>query len=116
MDREGAGRPRSLQTFLEVVPRATLVFPVLFAVVFVLLAPNYFQPMLSTQVGLWLLGAAVVVLAAVFGISELAVRLMRGRGLSLALGIVVWAGAFLLDFVALWIVLLGPAIVILTRK
>lgn len=87
--------------------------PIAFAVVLAFVAPTYWSSMYSSPIGFVLLGMAVVAVGISVGLSLLARRVAgpsRGRLLA---GVGILLLAFLTQFVTLWIVFLGPALVIL---
>ena len=86
--------------------------PVGFAVVMIFVTPTYWRPMLSLA-GLGLLAAGIASIGVSVALAAVARKFARPtRGALLAgLGIVVVA--FLIQFFALWVVLLGPALLIL---
>ena len=93
---------------------ACLALPVVIVPVMIIVTPGYFQPMVHEPLGLLLLSLGIVVFAAGCGASYLAVRMVRtGRPLWAVL--IAVAITFLVTFPVLWVVLLGPAILILMR-
>lgn len=91
-----------------------LILPVIFLVVFSFVTPNYMAPMFHDPLGIALLAVAAVVVAAGDAATVLAARMLRaGRPLlTIALLLV---STFVCAFPALWLVLLGPAIVIVSK-
>ncbi len=90
-----------------------LVVPIAIAVVLAVEVPNYWSPMFSSPIGLVLLGLAIGTVGISVGLVLLARRVAgpsRGRLLA-GVGIVLLV--FVTQFVTLWIVFLGPALVIL---
>lgn len=90
-----------------------MVVPIAIAVVLAFEAPTYWSSMYSSPIGLVLLGIAVVAIGISVGLWLLARRVAgpsRGRLLA---GIGILLLAFVTQFVTLWIVFLGPALVIL---
>jgi hypothetical protein len=87
------------------------LLPVGIAVVMTLATPTYWRPMLSlTGLGLGAIGiAAIGVSVALAAVARRFARPTRGALLA-GLGIVMVA--FLVQFFALWVVLLGPALLI----
>lgn len=88
-------------------------FPIGLAVVLEVVAPTYWGPMFSSAVGIGLLGAGVVAIGIGIALAVVARRVVKpSRGRLLA-GIGIILVAFVTQFFTLWIVLLGPALVIL---
>ena len=94
---------------------ALLVLPVILLVVFSFLTPTYTAPMFHDPLGIALLAVAAVVLVAGGAVNLLGVRMLRtGRPLvTIALLLV---STILCAAPALWLVLLGPAIVVVSHK
>ena len=90
------------------------LLPVGIVVVITLITPSYWRPMFSLGgVGLFALAiASVGVSVALSAVARRFARPTRGAGLA-GLGIVM--AAFLVQFVALWVALLGPALLILSN-
>lgn len=87
--------------------------PVVLAIFMAVVTPVYFRPMLFEPLGIAMLALGVIIVGAGFALTEVGGRLMRrGRG-GLVAGIALMCALVLVDFVALWIVLLGPAVLIL---
>ena len=88
------------------------LLPVGLTVVMTLITPSYWRPMLSLG-GLGLLAAGIAAIGVSVALAAFARRFaIPTRGALLAgLGIIMVA--FLVQFVALWVVLLGPAMLIL---
>jgi hypothetical protein len=86
--------------------------PVAVAIVLAVIEPSYFRPMFSTTAGLVVVAASVIAVAFSLALAEVSRRLTRPtRGRLLAgLGLILLA--VLVQFSALWIVLLGPALLI----
>jgi hypothetical protein len=102
-----------LVTLAVIGMRLWVLFPVGLAVVLTILTPSYWRTFLSAPLGIAILTAGLIVIAGGFVLTEVAGRLMRrGQG-GLVAGIALLVGTFFLQFITLWIVLLGPAIVIL---
>jgi hypothetical protein len=88
------------------------VFPLAITAVLAVVASNYFAPMFSSAVGIGLLALGLVSIGVSVALAEVARRVARptrGRLLA-ALGIVMLA--LTIQFVTLWIVLLGPALLV----
>ena len=95
--------------------RLIFVLPVALGLFMAVVSPSYFRPMLSAPLGIAMLAAGVIVVAAGLALTEVMGRLMRrGRGRLLA-GMALMCGLVLLEFIPMWIVLLGPAVLILTN-
>jgi heme/copper-type cytochrome/quinol oxidase subunit 3 len=93
---------------------ALLILPVILLVVFSFLTPSYMAPMFHDPLGIALLAAAARVLAAGGAATMLGLRMLRtGRpGLTIAL---LLGSTILCATPALWLVLLGPAIVMVSK-
>ena len=89
-----------------------LTTPVVLVVVLSIGSGTYFRPMIQQPLGVGLLVFGVVVIAAGYAATYFAVRLLRA-GRPIAVVLVVLATTFLCAFPALWVVLLGPALLIL---
>lgn len=89
-----------------------LTTPVVLVVVLSIGSGTYFQPMIQQPLGVGLLVFGVVVIAAGYAATYFAARLLRA-GRPIAVVLVVLATTFLCAFPALWVVLLGPALLIL---
>lgn len=92
----------------------TLILPVILLVVFSFITPTYMASLFHDPVGWLLLGVAGVVLAAGGGITFLAIRMLRA-GRPLVTIALLLASTIVCAFPALWLVLLGPAIVIVLK-
>jgi hypothetical protein len=102
-------------TWIFVVSQsAFLILPIILLVVFAFLTPSYMAPMFHDPLGIGLLASAAVVLVAGGAVTLLAFRMMRaGRPLlTIALLLV---STIVCVFPALWLVLLGPAIVVVSK-
>jgi hypothetical protein len=96
---------------LSIALRISALSPAALALLMYFVTPTYFRPMFESIVG-WLL---VVVIAAVicvgYGLVEVGIRWLRkGR---VVLGVVALVGYLMTWLVAVWIVVLGPAALIL---
>ena len=91
-----------------------LTLPIVIGLVMFFVSPTYWTPMVQEPVGVFLLGIGVVLVAAGYGATYLAVRLLRAGRVAWVFLVVV-ATTFLLTFPALWVVLLGPALLILLQ-
>ena len=75
--------------------------------------PTYFRPMFESVVGWLLLSALATTTSAAYGLVEVGLWLSRkGR---VVVGVVALVGSFIAWLVAFWIVLVGPAALILMR-
>jgi hypothetical protein len=92
-----------------------LILPVIMLVVFSFVTSSYMRPMFHDPLGFLLLAIAAVVLVVGAGLTLLAVRMMRsGRPLlTVALLLV---STLVCAFPALWLVLLGPALVVISHQ
>lgn len=91
-----------------------LILPVISLVVFSFVTPTYMAPTFHDPLGLLLLGAAVVLLAAGGGVTLLAVRMMRAGRTLVTIGLLL-VSTIVCAAPALWLVLLGPAIVMVSK-
>jgi hypothetical protein len=92
-----------------------VAFPLALALLLAVITPTYWGPMLSAATGIGLLVAGVVAIGIGAALTEVARRLVRpSRGRLLA-GLGILTVAFLIQFVTLWIVLLGPALILLSN-
>ncbi len=91
-----------------------LTLPVVFVVLLLINSPTYMDPMFRDPLGVALLVLGVVVVASGCAATYLAVRLLRAGRLRLVFLLVV-ATTFICSFPALWVVLLGPALLILLQ-
>ena len=95
-----------------IINLVALTTPVVMVVVLAIGSGTYFQPMFQQPLGVGLLVFGVVVIAAGYAATYFAVRLLRA-GRPVAVVLVVLATTFLCAFPALWVVLLGPPLLIL---
>jgi len=98
-----------------IINLVALTTPVVLVVVLSIGSGTYFQPMIQSSFGVGLLAFGALVIAAGYAATYLAVRLLRS-GRPIAVVLVVLATTFLCAFPALWVVLLGPALLILMRS
>jgi hypothetical protein len=90
-----------------------VAFPIALAGLMAVITPTYWGPMFSTAIGLGLLVAGVAAIGIGAALTEVARRLVgptRGRLLA---GVGILAAAFVIQFFTLWVVFLGPALLIL---
>jgi hypothetical protein len=99
-----------------VVMLAWVVLPVALAVILAIVNPTFWHPMFSTTTGLILLGLGAGGIGVSVALAEVARRVARPiRGALLAaLGIIFVA--FTIQFFTLWVVFLGPALVIVSSS
>ena len=98
---------------LAIALAAVAVSPTLVGLFVFFLTPTYFRPIFESSVGLLLLGVLVGAIGAGYPVLRLAVRLFRNR--SGGLGFLVLAVYAMFWGFALWIVLIGPAILTLLQ-
>lgn len=110
-----AARHLYLVTMSVVAMRFVVFFPVGLGLLMAILTPTYWGPMLSTPLGIAMLSAGVIEVAGAFVVTEVAGQLMRRGTRGIAAGIALVAITFFLQFITVWIVLLGPAILILVN-
>jgi hypothetical protein len=92
-----------------------VLFPAGLALLMWLVTPTYFRPMYTSLVGWVLLAALATLTVGGYALIEFAIRLAR-RG-HVALGVVTAVVYSLIGpFLAVWIVLLGPAALILMSR
>jgi hypothetical protein len=99
---------------LVIGARLWVAFPVGIGVLMFIVTPTYWRPMLSAPLGFELLAVGLVVIAGGLVLTEVAGRLMRRGGGALAGGILLIICTFFLQFITIWIILLGPALIILS--
>jgi len=92
-----------------------LALPVVMLVLFSFLTPTYMAPMFHDALGILLLGVAAVVEVAGGGATLLAVSRLRA-GKPHFVTVLILIVTFVCALPALWLVLLGPAIVIVSHK
>lgn len=103
-----------LTWFLVAAVVFVLVLPVVMLVAFSFLTPTYMAPMFHDPLGILLLGVAAAVEVAGGGATLLAVRRLRA-GKPQLVTVLILAVTFLCAFPALWLVLLGPALVTISH-
>lgn len=115
-------RSRSTQltseSLINVVGIACIVWlaiPLAIAMLMAIITPTYFEPMFTSVVGWLMLAVGATIVGGGAVLSLLAVNWMKRGGGFMAAGIVVVIVIFLAQFFTLWIVLLGPALLILLR-
>jgi hypothetical protein len=90
------------------------LLPVGIAIVMFLITPTYWRPMFSLP-GLGLLAAGIASIGVSVALAAFARRFARPTRGPLLAGLGIIMVAFLVQFVALWVVLLGPALLILSN-
>jgi hypothetical protein len=95
-----------------VVMQCWVLIPVGLAVVFAIIEPTYWGPMFSTTTGILLLAVGVVAIGVSVALAEVARRVARPSRGALLAGVGIIMVAFTIQFFTLWIVLLGPALII----
>ena len=88
------------------------LLPVGIAVVMFFVTPTYWRPMVSLA-GLGLLAAGIASIGVSVALAAVARRFARPTRRALLAGLAIIVVAFLVQFFALWVVLLGPALLIL---
>jgi hypothetical protein len=99
---------------LVVAQAAILILPIIMLAVFSIVTPSYMAPMFHDPLGILLLGVAAVVLVAGGAANLLAVRMLRAGRPMLTIALLL-VSTIVCAFPALWLVLLGPALVILSH-
>ena len=88
--------------------------PLILGIFMAVVSPAYFRPLLTWPVGVACLGVLVVL--TVVNVLVLGLGFRMAAGGKVGRGILLMVAAFfLLTFPSIWIVLLGPALVILTK-
>lgn len=91
-----------------------VALPLLLGAVMLVVTPSYFRPMLASALGWWLLALVVVLEAAALGAVSWGNRRFAGNRLRLKVfTMLVMVG---LIFPTLWILLLGPAILVIVQS
>jgi hypothetical protein len=95
--------------------RLLALIPIPIAVAMFVFTPTYTRPMVGSGLGIAILVLTLGFVAGGYALSAAAVRFVRSRriGVGLLLAIV---SVFFCTFPALWLVLIGPAAVILIQK
>jgi hypothetical protein len=88
------------------------LLPVGIAIVMTLITPTYWRPMFSLA-GLGLLAAGMAAIGVSVALAAVARRFARPTRGALLAGLGIIMVAFLVQFFAFWVVLLGPALLIL---
>jgi hypothetical protein len=88
------------------------LLPIAIAVVMIFVTPTYWRPMFSLA-GLGLLAAGIASIGVSVALAAVARRFARPTRGALLAGLGIIMVAFLVQFFALWVVLLGPALLIL---
>ena len=89
------------------------LLPVGLAVLMTAITPTYWRPMFSSMAGFGLLAAGVTAIGISVALAAVARRFARPTRGALLAGLGIIMVAFLVQFVALWVVFLGPALLIL---
>jgi len=95
--------------------RAMVLFPIPIGIAMFVFAPSYAGVLVRSVVGFGVLLLAVVLMACGYGLSEVAIRMWH-KGRVGAGALVAVASLVFCAFPALWLVLIGPALVILIQK
>jgi hypothetical protein len=90
------------------------LLPIGIAVVMIFVTPTYWRPMFSLA-GLGLLAAGIASIGVSVALAAVARRFARPTRGALLAGLGIIMVAFLVQFCALWVVLLGPALLILVN-
>ena len=104
---------RPNQGRLAIALALVAVSPTFIGLFMFFLTPTYFRPIFESSVGFLLLGILVVAIGAGYAVLRVAVRLFRNR--SGGFGFLVLAVYAMFWGFALWIVLIGPAVLILLQ-
>ena len=93
--------------------RAFLVLPPLAGAFSVIATPNYYRPIVEGVAGIAILVLAALVLIAAYSLNEAGGRLMRSGRL---IGMLLCVASVICTFATLWLVLLGPALVLTLQR
>ena len=95
--------------------RAMVLLPIPIGIAMFVFAPSYTGVLVRSAVGFVALLLAVAVMACGYALTEVAIRMWRKGRVGLG-ALVAVASLVFLAFPALWLVLLGPALVILIQR
>jgi hypothetical protein len=98
---------------LSTVLRISALAPAVLAVLMYFVTPTYFRPMFESVVGWLLVSILATIVCVAYGLVEVGLSLLRKGRVSLV--VLVFVGCLLTWLVAVWIVLLGPAALILMK-
>ena len=113
-NQEGREIFTAIGWYAVVASLVVLTLPIVLVLVMLVVSPTYVEPMVRQPLGLALLGFGVVVLALGYGATYAAVRMLRA-GRPTWVFLVVVATTIFCAFPTLWVVLLGPALLILLQ-
>ena len=115
--------PERSENYLQIFGRNVLILAALASmalgplliVLMAMLDPGYLRPMFTSWLGVAILGGVVIFLGACVAMTLIAKGWMtKGRAWSAA-GVVAVIAVMLLQFVTVWIVLLGPALLVVLK-
>src|SRR5438445_10965462 len=95
--------------------RAMVLLPIPIGIAMFVFAPSYTGALVRSAVGFVVLLLAVVVMACGYALTEIAIRMWHKGRVGVG-ALVAVASLVFCAFPALWLVLLGPALVILIQK
>ena len=98
---------------LSIALRMSALAPGVLALLMFFVTPTYFRPMFESVVGWLLLSSLATTTGAAYGLVVVGLWLFR-KGHAV-LGVLALVGSFITWLVAFWIVLLGPAALILMK-
>ena len=112
--------PERTEDFSKIFARNVLVLAALVStamgplvgVLMAILDPGYLRPMFTSLVGVAVLGGVVIFVGGCVAMTLIARGWMTKGGGWLAAGVVALIAVMLLQFVTTWVVLLGPALLI----
>jgi hypothetical protein len=96
---------------LATAVRVSAALPIPILVAMFLIAPSYTTQLVRNPIGWLVLLLAIAFTAGAYGVNELAVRLCRKGKVPVGAALIA-ASTVLLTFPALWLVLIGPALVV----
>ncbi|HET7421175.1 MAG TPA: hypothetical protein VFL27_12410 [Candidatus Dormibacteraeota bacterium] len=107
--------PRSVALGVVTGVRIWSVLPIPLGIAMFFVAPSYQTEMLRSPTGWLLLALWIALTASAYAVNEYAIRLSR-RGRWPIGALLIAATTMFLTFPALWIVFLGPALVVLLQQ
>jgi len=111
ISRLGRGYMKGVLLGIRLLP----LIPIPIGIAMFVFTPSYTMPMVHSGLGIAMLGLALGLVAAGYALSGVATRFLRTRRLGVGLLLAV-VSVFFCTFPALWLVLLGPAVLILIQQ